>query len=524
MSSVRRLAPWSCAVLVVAICLGSSRAQAGPVNPRPATIPALQRWAGGHGQFRLPASPRLVVAAQSRRALAGTAGIFAGELGAETGRQVRVVFRSSLASFPGDIVLSLGTGDRRLGHEGYTLRVAAAIELRARDSTGVFYGTRTLLQLFRHRRLVPRGVARDWPRYPVRGLMIDLGRRVYPAAWIRAEIEQLAYFKLNFLHLHLTDDQRWGIVSRTHPEIVSRHAITRRELRAILATAASYHVTLVPEIDMPGHLGALLARHPALALRATANVPASDKLDITSQAALNTVRELLDEYLPLFPGRYWDIGADEYLTPGQAPLYPQLHSSARRHYGPTATYKDAILGFVNWVNAIVRRHHKALWAWHDELGPGAAVRADADIVANWWTNISPLSEPQPPTPQQLLASRHLIINDGWFPTYYTEDVGSIQGKPDIGTAYQTWSVNRFCGPVVGGRFVGPCSVIGAGDPRNLGAMINAWDDHELTLQQIAGGLAPRLQVLAQKTWNSPELSGSYVGFEQIMKLAGPPPA
>ena len=428
---------------------------------------------------------------------------------------------------PGDVVLRLDRGATRRGAEGYQLRIGSAVTLSAPSVTGVFYGTRTLLQLLTVARRVPRGVAYDWPRYPDRGLMLDLGRRVYTAAWIESEVKEMAYLKLNVLHLHLTDDQRWGIASRTHPEVVSAHAITKPELTQILRTAARYHVLVVPEIDMPGHFGAFLAKHPELELRVEKTVkpppsPAGGKLDITNPRALAAVRRLLDEYLPLFPGRDWDVGADEYLSPAEEPLYPQLVTYARAHYGPRATAKDAILGFVNWVDRIVRAHGKRLWAWHDELGDGIALKANPDIVAGWWINFSPLSEPQPPTPAQLLAGGHMIVNEGWFPTYYTEDVGPIDGKPDMKTAYEAWDVNRFCGPTVAGKMA-PCYSISPLDRRNLGSTINAWDNHELTLGQIAIGLFPRLRVIAQKTWDSPALSRSYATFQGVMRRVGQAP-
>jgi hexosaminidase len=232
------------------------------------------------------------------------------------------------------------------------------------------------------------------------------------------------------------------------------------------------------------------------------------------------VRQLLDEYLPLFPGPYWDVGGDEYLSPGDEPLYPQLAAYAKRHYGPGATTQDAILGFFNWVDGIVRAHGKSLWAWHDELGDGTAVRPRADIQASWWVQFSPLSEPNPPTPAQLLATGHRILNDGWFPTYYTEDLGPIQGKPSMRKAYEQWSVNRYCGPTHDGRFLSPCYVVSASERRNLGSTINAWDDHELTLAQLRSGLAAPLMVIAQKTWDSPELTRSYRAFRRIMRAVG----
>ncbi len=506
---------------LVAFAAGASARTS--VNARPVTIPALRIWRGSHGVFRLPMRPQIVVRARDCRSLGPTARVFAADLQALTGRHARTTCRTSGRA---EILLELGAADRRLGGEGYELRIGRTVTFAARTPTGVFYGTRTLLQLLHERpRALPEGSARDWPRYPDRGLMIDLGRRVYTERWIEAEIRELAYLKMNILHLHLTDDQRWGIESDLHPEIVSSHALTKREIRRILAVAARYHVTVVPEIDMPGHMGALLTKHPELELKAATvlsppSSPESRKLDISSPAALRIVRQLLEEYLPLFPGPYWDVGGDEYLSPADEPLYPQLALYAKQRYGQNATIKDAILGFFNWVDGIVRAHHKRLWAWHDELGGGTALTADPDIQASWWIDFSPLSEPRPPTPQQLLDAGHEILNDGWFPTYYTEDLGPIQGKPSMQKAYKSWQVNQFCSPTHDDQFIEPCYVISAHQPRNLGSTINAWDDHDLSDTQLARGLAAPLMVLAQKTWDSPELTHSYLRFEQAMASIG----
>ena len=352
--------------------------------------------------------------------------------------------------------------------------------------------------------------------------MIDLGRRVYSERWIETEIAQMAALKLDTLHLHLTDDQRWGVESASDPGLASPGALTKRQLRRIIAAAARNHVTIVPEIDMPGHVGALLRRHPASSCVELTPAPGAEsrKLDITSPAALALVRRLLDEYLPLFAGPYWDVGADEYLAPADLPRYPQLLTYARSRYGARATPQDAVIGFINGVDGIVRAHHKMLRAWHDELRPGTVTRTRADIVVDWWVNISPLSDPTPPTPQQLLAAGHRITNEGWFPTYDTGDAGPVQGMPSMRAAYESWAVNEFCGPTINGRLIAPCAVIPAGERRNLGSSINAWDNRGLTPGQIHGSLAERLPVLAQKTWDSPDLTPSYTAFRRIVRAAG----
>ena len=99
--------------------------------------------------------------------------------------------------------------------------------------------------------------------------MLDNGRRYYTPAWIGRRIRQLAYLKLNQLHLHFSDNQGFRIESESHPEIVSAHHLTKRQVRTLLALARRYHVRVIPELDMPGHLAAALAPTPSCRCPAT---------------------------------------------------------------------------------------------------------------------------------------------------------------------------------------------------------------------------------------------------------------
>jgi hexosaminidase len=515
------------ALLLAGSALGTPVATAQDAAP-PQTIPALAEWTPAAGTWTLPARPRVFVRPADRGRLIGEARQLATDLRALTGHAVTVIARRGARARAGDIVLRSAPPDPRLGAEGYVLRIGSRFEVTAPTAAGIFYGGRTLLQLLRVGRPIARGEARDRPRYPERGLMIDLGRRVYPPAWIEAHIRDMAYLKLNLLHLHLTDDQRWGVQSEVHPELTSPGALTKQQVRGILAFAERHHVTVVPEIDMPGHMGSVLAKHSNLELKALTlfsppQTPDTRKLDITNPAALALVKQILDEYMPLFPGPYWHVGGDEYVSPAMYPLYPQLLTDAIARYGPFAQTKDEMLGFFNWVDSIARAHGKTLRAWHDELGPGSALHANSDIVVEWWISFSPLSEPRPPTPQQLLASGHRIVNAGWFPTYYTGDIGPIQGKPSVADAYETWAPDRFCTATASDTLLEPCAVVAPDEPSNLGSKINAWNNAELSLAQIAEGLYPRLRMLSQKTWGSRALTPSYSVFERIMGVLGHAP-
>jgi hexosaminidase len=420
---------------------------------------------------------------------------------------------------PGDVVLRLGSRDRRLGREGYSLEVGAEVAIEARTAAGVFYGAQTVLQLLRQGRSIPAGRGRDWPRYPERGLMIDAGRRYYSPGWIRRELRELAYLKLNELHLHLSDDQGFRIESDTHPEIVSRRHLTKSQVRGIVRFARRRHVHVVPEIDMPGHLRAALTAHPELQLRDAGGVRRADKLDVTLPAARRFARDLILEYMRLFGGHSWHAGADEYLAPTQYDGFPQLQSDARARYGAAANGADAYLGFVNWIDALVRAHGRGLRVWHDGLSGGSAVRVRRDVVVDWW------SPHAGPGPRQLLASGHRILNAGWFPTYYVVGpLGSV--RPSMRLAYESWRVNHFSALGVNvAAPLGPPVTVPAGEPRNLGSELHVWNDDPSreSVAATARGILPRLRVLAQKTWDTRLPARRYSGFLRLARRVGRAP-
>jgi hexosaminidase len=462
---------------------------------RPATIPALRDWRPATGSYVLRDSARIVVPAGGPLAEARL-------LAADLPRRLPVVAGS--APLPGDIEIALGAAGRRLGREGYRLEVGPVLRIEARTAAGAFYGTRSVVQLLRRRRSIPAGTARDWPRYPERGLMLDNGRRYFGPRWLRARIRELADLKLNQLHLHFSDDQGFRVASSSHPEIVSDPHLTKREVRSLVSYARARHIRVIPEIDMPGHMGAALARHPHLRLAPT-------RLDVTKPAARRFTRELILEYLDLFPGRYWHGGADEYLLPADYALYPRLERYTRAHYGAGANGADAYLGFVNWMDRLVRSRGRTLRVWNDGLADGRAVKLRSDVVVDWWAGHSG------PSPRALVARGHRILNAGWWPTYYV--VGAVGGlHASMRIAYESWAVNRFHGLAFGLEPPGtPPVVLPRGLRRNLGSELHVWNDDPdgETDSQTARGIAPRLRVLAQKTWDSPRPAPSYAGFQRI---------
>jgi len=497
-------------VVVAGVGLGAKLATStrGLVTgARPVVVPALQAWHPSGSPFSLGASAAIIIAPGQLSALKSTAVQFAQELRANDGGSAPAVRTGGSPDLrAGDIFLALGSADSQLDDEGYTLHVGASISVTAPTEAGVFYGTRTLLQMFRAGKVVPGGTARDWPAYADRGLMLDTAAKFFPLPWLESEVRYMAYFKLNVLHLHLGDAQAFRLQSADHPELTAPQHYSKADIKALVDLGARYHVRIVPEIDMPGHMDEILAKHPDLALKNAVSPGSKLVADLANPAAYTLMRQIIEEYLPLFPGKYWDAGTDEYLS--DYSHQPGLLAYARAHYGQNATAADAYHGFVNWVDALVRADGKTLRIWNDSVAGDGVVRVNKDVIVEYWRHTGAQLDPK-----QLADAGYQVLNASWTPTYYVLSAGDTGDKPNPKAIYTSWNPTRFQdsgtdAPVILNRIEAKAV---------RGADINVWCDvpEAENLQQIRDGLADPLLALAQKTWGSPNPTATYARFLKV---------
>ncbi|MFI6978095.1 family 20 glycosylhydrolase [Embleya sp. NPDC050154] len=268
--------------------------------------------------------------------------------------------------------------DRPAGDEAYALTVTAGgATIRASAPAGLYRGAQTLRQLVPARapfELRP-AVVRDAPRYPYRGIMIDLARHFYPPAEMRRLIDHIAAYKFNHLHLHLTDDQGWRIAIEGRPRLTGIGASTQvgggpggfwtaADYQGVIGYAAERFITVVPEIDMPGHTNAAIVAYPELACDGRKYAPYTgtqvgfSALCVDGEATYTFLDEVLGRLAELTPGPYLHIGGDETHT-----LKP-------------AQYR----AFMARAQPIVARHGKQLIAWH-QLAAGDPV--PGAIIEYW---------------------------------------------------------------------------------------------------------------------------------------------
>ncbi|MBM3891905.1 MAG: beta-N-acetylhexosaminidase, partial [Verrucomicrobia bacterium] len=264
---------------------------------------------------------------------------------------------SNAKSLDGSIELALDSSLKpMLGSEGYRLSVSASgVRIRAASKAGLFYGGITLCQLlpplvFGAQRVqtvpqpdqwtMPCAEIEDRPRFAWRGLLLDPARHFLPLEFIKKFVDVMALHKLNTLQLHLTDDQGWRVEIKKYPRLTQIGSVrqesprkgdrkqgdgtpygpffyTREQIRDLVAYARARHVTLVPEIEMPGHLLAALAAYPEYSCRGgplTVRTRWGIEPDILcpgNDAAIAFATDILGEVMKLFPGRFIHIGGDE---------------------------------------------------------------------------------------------------------------------------------------------------------------------------------------------------------------------
>ncbi|MGC3000805.1 beta-N-acetylhexosaminidase [Streptomyces sp. G35A] len=471
-----------------------------PLSEAPRTIPAVRDHTAGRGPGWRPERAHRVVVndgalADEGRLIAGELGLtYAGEKDDRRDGDLRLVLNRDAGANP----------------ESYTMTVRGGrVTVSGPGEAGVFYGTRTLKQEIRGAGSAPEGVVRDEPAKQRRGLMLDIARKPFTAGWIEDRIRELGDLKFNELGLHFSDDQGFRIESDTHPEIVSAQHLSKAQVERIVALAASRHITVVPEIDSPGHLGAVIAAHPDLQLRNAGGGAVRGAIDISKKESADLVDDLLNEYAGLFPGGQWHLGGDEYqalVVPDPEASFPGLAAAARERYGAGATVEDLTTGWLNDRAATVRAHDRTLRAWNDGFFRGTSVKAAEDIRVAYWTG----KEIGARQPAEYLGEGREVVNYNDEFLYYVLGEPLTFVYPTGQRIYERWT------PLV---LRGTTAVPARYDDRILGGSFAVWGDlpGAQTEEQVAAGIRMPLRATVQKLWDPdrPELS-----WAEFRTLAG----
>lgn len=503
----------------------AARADVAPVTP-PRLVPVPVSMTTVPGQsFTLGHGARIVAAPGANGGLP-VAQQLAAILRPSTGYPLPVLTGSGAGAAPGDIVLSLG-GDAALGREGYRLDVTSdGVQIQAVAPAGLFYGTQTLRQLLSPwiesstvqpgPWTVPAVHITDHPRYAYRGVMLDIARHFEPPAAVKRLIDDASAFKINVLRLHVSDDQGFRIAINGRPELTdigSQFSVnndpggywTQAEYIDVVRYAAAHYMTVVPEVDTPGHNNAIImsyntgptppypvfpdincgANHPPV-WNLTFDVGYS-ALCPDSDHTWAILTDIITQLTAMSPGPYYHLGGDE--VPASLLTADQYNA------------------FIDRESQIIKARGKIVMGWADISSAGFD-RPDApQAVAQFWNNGDPAG-PGGDTARVAVQKGMQVVMSPANHTYL--DMKQFAASPlglswagilDVSDFYNWSGSTSDPGTYIPARTSGGVTLPAVTDANIIGVEAPIWSETLRTIQNIEFQAFPRLAATAELGWS-----------------------
>lgn len=460
-------------------------------NEKPFVIPELKEWQGKEGVFVPQAGMRIVYAQDALRSVAEA-------FAADYGRMfdaVPAVVQGKPSE--GDIYFTLKK-DKKLGREGYAIRVDRYVTVSAPEAVGAYWATRTLLQISEQSEdhQLPKGQLRDWPDYALRGFMMDCGRKFIPMSYLRDLVKMMAYYKMNTLQVHLNDNgfkqfygHDWGrtyaafrLECDTYPGLTARDGYyTKREFIDFQEEAASQFVEIIPEIDAPAHTLAFTHYKPEIGSQEYG----MDHLDLFNPETYKFMDGLFKEYLggeePVFRGPRVHIGTDEY-------------SNKKRNV------VEKFRAFTDRYIRLVESYGKqaCVWGALTHAAGETPVKSENVIMSAWYNGYA--------DPKEMVRQGYKLISIPDGLVYIVPAAGYYYDYLNTQYLYEKWT------PAHVGKVV-----FEEKDPAILGGMFAVWNDHVgngISVKDIHHRLFPALQTLATKTWDA-QVGLPYADFDRL---------
>jgi hexosaminidase len=405
--------------------------------------------------------------------------------------------------------------------EGYKLTILKnRIRLGAKTPAGALYGLQSLMQLIdpapndKQKLILPDCEITDYPRFPYRGMHLDVSRHYFPVAFIKKYLDILTLYKINTFHWHLTDDQGWRIEMMKHPRLMEIGAwrkgtgteawnyfvelpdqdgekyggyYTQDEIRDIVAYASIRGITIIPEIELPGHSWAALAAYPELSCSGKIFKKPdhvawefSDPYCAGNDETFRFLEDVFDEVIALFPGEYIHIGGDEAKkTPWEKcpKCRKKMKELGLKNVEELQSY------FIGRIEKYLNAKGRKIIGWDEILQGGLAPNA---TVMSWRGESGGM---------EAAASGHYAIMTPGEYLYFNryQDPAEIDYQAE-GSCLPLEAVYHY-EPV-------PASLPAAYHNYILGAQANVWTENLKTPGQVENMILPRLCALAELTWSS----------------------
>jgi hexosaminidase len=401
------------------------------------------------------------------------------------------------------------------------------VSISGDDQTGVFYGMQTLLQLLpvqpSQQLNIPVLQIKDEPRYQYRGMMLDVGRHLFPIEFVKKYIDYLALHKMNYFHWHLTEDQGWRIEIKKYPKLAEVAAYrdgtiighypgtandakryggyyTQKEIKEVVAYAAKRYITVVPEIEMPGHSSAALTAYPSLGctggpyqVRQTWGV-SKDVYCAGNDSVFTFLQDVLDEVLALFPSKYIHIGGDECPKDRWkecAKCQQRIKDLHLKDEHELQSY------FVQRMEKYLNTKGRALIGWDEILEGGLAPNA---IVMSWRGEKGGI---------EAAKQKHEVIMTPNSHVYFDAYQGKPSQEPLAIGGYTTLEKVYSYNPT-------PKELTAEEAKYVKGVQANLWTEYILSPEHAEYMTMPRMAALSEVAWTQPEQK-SWDDFKQRME-------
>jgi len=398
--------------------------------------------------------------------------------------------------------------------ESYTLSVTSQrIEIRATSGAGLFYGMQTLLQLMQPAGTGSYSVAsveiEDTPRFAYRGLMLDVSRHFSTKEFIKKQIDALAYYKINRLHLHLTDAAGWRLEIKKYPLLTDFAAwrtdptwkkwwnggrkylrydepgasggyYTQDDIREILAYARQHYITVIPEIEMPSHSEEVLAAYPQLSC--SGEPYKNSDFCVGNEETFTFLENVLTEVMELFPSEYIHVGGDEA---GKSAWKTCPKCQKRMKDEHLANVDELQSYLIHRIEKFLNNHGRRLLGWDEILQGGIAPNA---TVMSWRGEEGGIAA--------VTSGHHAIMTPGAY-CYLDSYQDAPYSQPEAIGGYLPLKKVYAYDPI-------PASLTAEQAKLVYGVQGNLWVEYIPTPEHVEYMIYPRMLALAEVAWSAPE--------------------
>ena len=498
-------------------------------------IPWPQKVTIHAGAFKLTPDTRIYVDSCSRE----TGKVLTERLRKCTGYPLGICTRAfPSTAIKGGILLTTKDANTNLGAEGYELTVAPdSIVIRAPNQAGLFYGVQTLFHLLPPEAFssncvtsvdwqVPCVQIKDWPRFKWRGLMLDVARHFYSKHEVERLLDTMALQKLNVFHWHLTDDQGWRIEIRKYPKLTQIGAwradvgfglvpasataygpdgryggfYTPADIREVVAYAAARHITIVPEIEMPGHSTAALSAYPQFSCTGGPFIiPLNGGVfhgiyNPANEETFKFLDNVLIEVFQLFPGKYVHLGGDEVPTDTWKNS-PECQALMKQE--GLKNEEELQSWFLRRIETFVSSHGHTMIGWSEILRGGLASNA---VVMDW---IGGATEASSFGHDVVMTPTGYCYLDLYQSEDHSTEPRAIGGFISLGKIYSFEPT--------------PENLPMQFEAHILGAQANLWTECIPNLNYAEYMIFPRLTALAEVDW-SPRSARNFDDFSRRLQF------